>query len=308
MVRKHNIRLVGILISLIALIVLIEFTGNDKTNLAVNKNLFKLDPNKEINRVVLQGPQETNTFDFHDGRWHLNDSLLLDQSMRDVFFSVVSQLEVRRPVLETKTDSIAKFISKTGVHTTISFGEELIQEYWIGGNSEEQVSWAMSEDRQPYQVHIPGYQSYVAGIYSVPATDWRSRFLLDVNFALIRSISMAYPSSGNDLALKFEDGYFKVPGVQADSTKIANFLESLSFLQADSFVDPRAEPGAFVSAEVTPEAILKIQTLNGQELVVEIVSDTTDERFFIAKLEDGTLARIQRTRAAGLFKIAEDFE
>ena len=308
MQRKKNIRLLIVLATLMVAVVLLQLDFGKKDNLGVDRKLFQLDPNREINRVVLEGPEETNVFDFQNGRWHLNDTLFLDQSMRDVFFSVVSQLEIRRPVLESKADSIAQLIEESGVQTTISFGDEMIQQYWVGGNSQQQVSWIMGSDKVPYQVHIPGYQSYVAGIFKVPASDWRSRFLLDVNFALINAIEIEYPETDEKLTLKYENSFFTVPGVRADSLKVAEFLESLSFLQANNFLDSRdstvgAEPGT-----TNLYAILQVHMVNGSTTGIRFFNDRENRRFYLAELEDGSMAQIDKRALATLFKKPVDFE
>ena len=308
MQRKKNIRLLIVLATLMVAVVLLQLDFGKKDNLGVDRKLFQLDPNREINRVVLEGPEETNVFDFQNGRWHLNDTLFLDQSMRDVFFSVVSQLEIRRPVLESKADSIAQLIEESGVQTTISFGDEMIQQYWVGGNSQQQVSWIMGNDKVPYQVHIPGYQSYVAGIFKVPASDWRSRFLLDVNFALINAIEIEYPETDEKLTLKYENSFFTVPSVRADSLKVAEFLESLSFLQANNFLDSRdstvgAEPGT-----TNLYAILQVHLVNGSTTEIRFFNDPENRRFYLAELEDGSMAQIDKRALATLFKKPVDFE
>ena len=303
--KRKNIRLSIILLVLVSAVLLLEFNQGEADHLGVDKKLFQLDANREINQVVLEGPKETNQFDFRNGRWFLNDTLYLDQSMRDVFFSIVSQLQIRRPVLRTKADSVEQLLINEGVKTTISFGDEQIQQYWIGGNRQQQVSWIMGEDRVPYQVHIPGYQSYVAGIFRVPAADWRSRFLLDINFALVKTIEIAYPEARPGLTLNFENNFFTIPGVQADSLKIANFLESLSFLQAESFI---AQPSVDELENEQPVATLSIRLVNGDQVEIPFFEDPQDEQFFLARLADQSLAKTDRQAVTRLFKIPADFE
>ena len=294
---------------LILTIVTIRLLEQETNNLGIDKKAFQLNPEVEINEVILNGQGNLNRFTYSDGFWHLNDSLLLDQSMRDVFFSVVSHLEIRRPVLASRKDSIVNILLDQGIKTTISFGGDTLLDYWVAGNRKLQVSWIMGQDHQPYQVHIPGYQSYVAGIFSVPTEDWRSRFLLNINFGLVRSIELDYAESTNDVLLDYDNGFFTMRNSNADSTEIANFLDQISFLQADQFLDKEAAKTVRRSmANMTLLAELKFLLVNGSTWKIRFLRLESDKANIYAILEDGTIASIDQQRLKELFKNPVDFE
>ena len=210
MQKSKNIRLMAVLSLMIAAIIFLQLSKINQSNLGVEKTIYQLDDQQEITDVYLKSAQIENHFYFQNGQWELNDTLLLDQSMRDVFFSVLSKVEIRKPVVASSKDSLVNFLLNNGVHTTITFGDEIIKEYWVGGNNELELSWIMDSQKQiPYQVHIPGYQSYLAGIYSVPAKDWRSRFIFNLNFALLKNIEIEYAESETTLELNYANSFFQ---------------------------------------------------------------------------------------------------
>jgi len=310
MQRKRNQLLLVALVLVSMAIVTLELTKGNTTSSNIEKKIFQLDPQQEITDVYLDGPEQNIHFRFTDGRWTLNDSLLLDQSMRDVFFSVVSQVEVRRPVQQSVADSIEQIIKTRGTHVKISFGQEVIKDYWVAGNREEELSWMMTEGDAPYQVHLPGYQSFVAGIFEVPTKDWRSRFLATVNFALVQNIKMEYPGKSTVLELVFQDNFYAIPGVNADSSKIANFLDQIAYLQADEFIKRDAYGGRYV-ALIDNDAvysILSFKLLNGQSEEIRFYETVGNDQFRLARSADGSYCLIDKRRIAGLFKTSTDFD
>ena len=106
MQKRQNIRLLIILSATIVAVVFLQLSGKKDSNLGIDKTTFQLTDQQEITDVYLHSKMADNHFQFKNGHWVLNDTLLLDQSMRDVFFSVLSKVEIRKPVIESSKDSI----------------------------------------------------------------------------------------------------------------------------------------------------------------------------------------------------------
>ena len=311
MQRSKNIRLLVALSLMIAVILFLQFSKRNSSNLGVEKTIFQLHDQQEITDVYLKSERGENHFKFQNGRWALNDTLLLDQSMRDVFFSVLSKVEIRKPVVESAKDSLVNFLLSTGVHSTITYGGEIIKEYWVGGNHELEVSWIMDSQKQiPYQVHIPGYQSYLAGIFNVPAKDWRSRFIFNLNFALLKSIEIEYAESGETFELNYANSFFSIPELNADSTKIANFLDNLAFLQADQFIesDELIDDYDSLLKKNLVYATIRLIKISGEDKSITFYKNLPNKNFILAKVDDGSLALFNYERIKGLFKTRNDFE
>jgi len=296
---------------MIVAIIFLQFSKPGSSNLGVEKTIFQLDDQQEITDVYLRSEKAENHFKFQNGHWALNDTLLLDQSMRDVFFSVLSKVEIRKPVVASAKDSLANFLKTSGTRTTITFGDDIIKDYWVGGNHELELSWMMDSQNQiPYQVHIPGYQSYLAGIFSVPATDWRSRFIFNLNFALLKNIEVEYAESGDKLALNYGNSFFSIPGVNADSTKIANFLDNLAFLQADRFIETNEMDSEYDSLlqNNLVYATISLKKISGEDKSIVFYKHLAHKRFILAKIDDSSLSLFNYERIKGIFKTRKDFD
>lgn len=311
MQKKLNIRLLISLTIVITAIIYLQFSKQTSSNLGIEKTIFQLEDQQEITDVFLSSKLIENHFNFQNGHWVLNDSLLLDQSMRDVFFSVLSKVEIRKPVVESSKDSLVSFLKSLGTRTKITFGEDILKDYWVGGNQELEVTWIMDSQKQiPYQVHIPGYQSYVAGIFTVPDTDWRSRFIFNLNFALIKGIEVEYAEPFGKIELNYGNSFFSIPGINADSTKIADFLDNLAFLQADRFLDSKElddEDSSLVNNNHV-FARIQLKRVSGDVNSITFYEYQPGDRFILAKVDDGSFALFNYERIRGIFKTRKDFE
>ena len=309
--KRKNIGLLIALSLIVGSSIVLHFSTTNSNNLGVDKKMFQLQEKQEITDVILEGKDVNNHFKFHNGRWFINDSLLLDQSMRNVFFSILSQIEIRRPVPENKQDSLVGLLKQQGIHTTITFGNNLVKDYWVAGNKEHEISWMMANQMQvPYQIHIPGYQSYIAGIFNVPISDWRSRFVFNSNFALLQKIELGYIKANDNLTLVFKNNFFTIPGQQSDSTKIANFLDQVAYLQADQFLskeDLNPEEDSLVSNNIRFAQLSLLNSSGGKETVI-FYRKLPSSPFMLARTNDGSLCKFSYKRVKSLFKTSIDFE
>ncbi len=309
--KKKNSQLLVVLSMVIMAIIALHLSKSNTNRLGIDKRLFQLGNQQEITDVFLYSEAENIHFKYSNNNWVLNDSLLMDQSMRDVFFSVLSRIEIRKPVPSALRDSLARLIVENGVHTKITFGEEVIKDYWLYGNSNLEISWAMdAKDQVPLQVHIPGYQSFIAGIYSIPGIEWRSRFIFKSNFALISKIEIVYPAASESLMLHYDNGFFSIPNIDADSTKVAELLDQLAYLQADEFIDP-------VNAKAMKDGLsrnddfyanLILTKSGGEEESIRFYIIGENDKYIMGEKDDGTLCRFNYNRIKSIFKRPSDFD
>lgn len=309
MQRKRNIRLLLILTLMVLAIIWLGYSDKARDNSGIARNLFKLAQQQEITDVFLTGHASQIHFKYRDGRWRLNDSLYLDKSMRDVFFSVVSQVEVARPVPQAQRDSVVNVVKEQGVDVRITFGEQDILHYKVGGNKKDEISWMMGDDEVPYLVHIPGYQSFIAGMFMVPEIDWRSRFLVNRNFAMIGEIRIDYPEPDQGFVLQYRDGFYHMQDREADSTATASFLDGLAFAQVDRFLSEKEVEGQYKNYLTQDRIVAKLSLgLVGGKVETISFFKLPDQRKLLVRMSDGSLSLADRRRLANLLKLRGDFD
>ena len=307
--KRKNITLLIILLLLSATTILVYISGGKANRLDVNERLFALNENTVITTVLIEGPDVSNHFGYVGQTWMVNDKYEMDISMRDVLFAVLSQVEIRRPVPVEIRDSVSSMLKSRGIKVSILNGQELIREYLVGGDSQKTNTYFMSAvDDDPYIMVIHGYQSYIAGIFEVKENDWRNRFILSVNWTNLITIQIDYLNDpGQNFELRYTDDFFKIDGQPAlDSAKVLNYIEELSLIQVNKFLE-KNEIGKYDSlASTSPVIRISIESI-GNNYDLEFFQGLAGDRYRLARFNNANLVLFNQAGLNPVFKKAEDF-
>ena len=134
MQEKRNIRLLILLGVLTLITVAVYFSIANADEIVVDKNVFKVENLKAIDRVVLTKGAATTELQFNGARWRVNDQLA-NTDMVDVLFATLQQAEPKRPVASQMVDSVNALLSNQGVKVRLFEGQSLQKEFIAGGNA-----------------------------------------------------------------------------------------------------------------------------------------------------------------------------
>ena len=172
--------------------------------LSINELKFSISDTATIDQITISGNKFTNVLSKGSGNWKVNDTYLLDPSMHKVLMSVLNQVRVKRTVPKTDITKISEDILNNGFKIAISSGSQAERIFYAGGNGIS-LSYFMDEDEIPYIVHLPGYESYVTGIFEVAENDWRDRLIFKTSWLGIKSLDLSYPGNeSNNISLKVQ--------------------------------------------------------------------------------------------------------
>jgi hypothetical protein len=145
---------------------------------------------------------------------------------------------VLRPLSGDEQEAVREGIYRTGSQVQVYQGENLLLSFWSGGDRSQQNSYFVNEEGRVFLVHLPGYTSYVGGLFELPLSKWRSRNVFSNTWRSLLSFNyLDYNQSGNDFQINYKDPFFAVSGVQQlDSNKVMNYLQDLVSLKATSVV------------------------------------------------------------------------
>jgi len=307
MQKQKNTRLLLALSAVLILISLLPYLDNKSEGLSIDKKQFTLNQQTVITDVLLASKTITNKLSYIRGKWVVNDKYELDPNMRDVFFSVLSQLEIRREVSESQNDSITNLIRSKGIEVSVVNNQELIKNYWIWGNKDSQTSFLM-DDEQAYVVHIPGYKSYVAGIFEVPEEDWRTRRVFTALFTNLNTLKIEYPH--DDIEFRYKDQFFEIINIRADSTQLISSLENLLFLQTDQYLQPSEYPTYIPDGiEIkTPFASISVSKLAGTKEKVKLYNTKNESNFYLGITPDSSYCLFNKARLNQIIVKKPDFQ
>ena len=307
MKKQKNIRLLLILGGLIALLTLLPYLKGT-SGLRIDKRQFTLDQETVITDVILTSNDTKNKLSYNNGAWKVNDKHQLDPNMRDVFFSVLSQMEIRKAWSQTQHDSLTQLIKTKGTEVAIYNNSELVKHYYVGGNADTQISYLLDDDGDGYMIHIPGYRSYVAGIFQVPSSDWRSRRLFTAQFLNLNSLKIEYPTE--NIEFRYKNSFFEIIGMQADSTQLITSLENLLFLQTDQYLVSQEYVKYKVDSISTQPILATISatTLAGHTETVKVFNTPNNQRYFLGLTSDSSFCLLQKKSLLKNLVKKADFE
>jgi hypothetical protein len=273
MQRKRNIQLLFALGYLTVTTALLWFYLNRKEE-PVDKTIFKVEDLKQIDKIVLAGNQQTVELKFEGARWKVNNQLA-DRSMIDVLFATLEQAEPKRQVVESMQDSVATILENSGVRVSLYGGEHVQQEFLAGGNANKtQAYFKPVNDEECYVMVIPGYRVYTSGIFELRENGWKDKYVFNFNWKNFQTLKSGFPGNPkNDFEIGMGKAYFEVKGISAiDTTKLNDYLDAVSLLTVDEFVN-KEEVAGYDSL------------VNGKPLVELVVNDVAGRKYSLALYE-----------------------
>ncbi len=295
MQRKKNLRLLAILSILIVAAVILALTGKSTSKLDVDRDIFSYDDPSQIDAVILERNNTSDTLAFINGQWMLNGKYKADPQRISVLFAILKQAKVRRRAARTQLDSLQTWIDQKGVEARFYEGTDLVKSFEVSGNEERGITYYRESSGEPvYLMEIPGYRSYLAGIYELDENGWRYPRVYDFNWRNLKDVHVEYPKnsdSGFDISSK--EGFYSVNQIEeTDTTKLTNFLDDLSLLYVNDFLFP-AEITRYDSLKDVLEAQITVRDVGDNEYLMEVLGTLPGKSEILIRIDSSQYALAQ---------------
>jgi hypothetical protein len=310
--KLKNITLMVILGVLVACSVILGVTKKTGSATIENAGMFAIQDTARIDKITMRSDGETMALQKVDGVWRLNDQYKAEQNIARVLLAILKDAQVVRKVPKSQAETLAGEVMAKGVLVEISGEGKLLGSFYAAGNDNKTVSYMMAtEASQPMIVNIPGYESYVAGIFEIPQNDWRDRTILSANWRTLQKLDMQYRQFPEyDFTIEFKFNFLSIDGIDLlDTARMMDYIEQFNFLQADRFLD-RGQNEKYDSLLRTPETVsLSISDINAANsrtiLFYPLLPDDAMMLGYVK--EDDQMALFQASRIQSWFAIREEF-
>ncbi len=237
MQEKKNIRLL-ILFGVLTVLTVVVYWNNQRTSgFEVDKELFKVTDLESVDEVLFESPQGKVVLKFDGTRWMANE-YVADRNMVDVLFATIAQAEPKRPLATSLRDSVSNTIRSNGVHVSLFSEGSVVKEFYAGGNTQKTQAYFLGADETPYYMLIPGYRVYVSGVFELKENDWRDKYVFGFNWRNFKSLSVSFPDQPHqNFEVSNQDKFFGIVGVKTDTTRLNDFLDRVSLLTVDQYVN-----------------------------------------------------------------------
>lgn len=235
-----------VILSLLTVVTVIFYSFEpDQGQLSIDQEMFAIEDTAGIDKIVITTDSFANVLEkTPEGSWMVNQKFRLDEGLRKVLLSVLNRVRVQRPVSNARVDQVVAQLRNDNVAVEIYSDGQLLMDFLTGGNRITNTSYFMqTETRQPYQVALPGYDSYVAGIFEISENDWRDRIVFNASPTSFTSVTYNYTIDSLEGFTIEYDGAFSLEGVEnQDSEKILDLLSNMEFILADQYLDEGQRP------------------------------------------------------------------
>ncbi len=186
------------------LIISFLFSCKEKSTIT-NSDVFAISDTSIVTKIFLADRQgNTISLDKNNNEWTINNKYKVRKESISILLETLNKIRIKRPVSLSSFNHIIRDLSTTGIKIEI-YANDLtpLKIYTIGNETKDQLGTYMilhsnsSQESitEPFIMHIPGFNGYLAPRYGIQARilnerTWRSRVIFDKS--PIRNITLNY--------------------------------------------------------------------------------------------------------------------
>ena len=175
---KKNSLYILIIITLIILATIGNKSSNQTSSLRLDAKNFAIPDTNLITKITLQN----RSLDYVelsrvDSNWTLNDSLIANQNLINIVLKTIKEMRVKSPIARAALPNIIKRMAIQNTELNIFKKNKKIKTIYIGGETPDQLGTFMMIHgaKEPYIVHIPGFNGYLSSRFSCNESIWKSK-------------------------------------------------------------------------------------------------------------------------------------
>lgn len=287
MQEKKNVRLLFSLIALLVATVVFYLLTSKDGGLEIDKGLFKTEDPTRINTVILESPKGKIELNYNGTAWKVNDRFEADRQLITVLFATLEQAEPKRSASENEREGIIDRLTKEGVKVSLLEEGELKQTFYAGGNLEKTLTYFYREGDQPYVMTIPGYRIYVASILELDENGWRDKRVFNFNWRNFRKLAVSFSEDAKEnFEVSQRDRFFDIAGMNADTTRLNNFLDDVSLLTGNGFILPASFPQYDSLLKSSPSMRIVINDIANRNYQLELFQSIPGDPNVLGRVND----------------------
>lgn len=307
--QSKNFRLLMIWVVLLLLTTaFFIFDHTEGSRGGTNKKKYSFNTT-DIASMQFAGVGFENKINTSQNPWTINDKFDVDAGMREVMQALFEQVRVQRTISGKGAEELISQTADTAVQVSIEFVDGSRKSFKVVGDFSKMNSYFIEQD-EVHLVNIPGYQSYVAGMFSVSENDWRDRILFETHWQSLEYIKVTYPADlQGSFSLKYKKGLFALEGEGVmDTTSIMTYVEANSYQYADKYLT-EAEAIHYDSLKETEHyADIQIKAFDEDSVFQwRIYPKPDDEQMHFALTASGEPLLVSGRRVAVILRKKSDF-
>jgi len=204
----------------------------------VDDGLFRIPESSVPDRISIARGGDSVVLTRTGKRWLVNGEYDADERRIGLFFAALSRVKPRMALQGVQDDSVSGMLTSNGVTVSVAQEGASLLSFRSAGDAKSFRTWFMPAGEDvPYLVVIPGYRTWLHGLFDARPNSWRSRRLFDFNWRNFVSLEVEFPgtpSAGFKIAQ--ENGMFRVTGMATDTARLNSYLDAVSLAEASEIL------------------------------------------------------------------------
>jgi len=238
--QNKNFRLSLILFILLVITGVVLMRKSPTSRLVINRDLFNVKDTSRIDRLTILINDQEISLNRKASGWMICEEKKADNYYVSLLKTVLYNVEVQRKISISEKEEVNTRLQDTGVKVTVLLSDGTKTSFLAGGNKIQTISYFKDlETDDIYRVNIPGYRSFVSGIFLLTEMEWRDKTLFESSWTSIQTLKVTYPAQpGMDFRIIHKDGFLQISGIEAvDTTKMMDYVALFSSLKANYFFE-----------------------------------------------------------------------
>ena len=169
----------GVIIIILVILIFIGYQ-KDKINSSIreDKRNFSITDTLSIDQIKLENRNlETISLYRDEGKWILNDTLIANPYTINLLLKTIKEMRIKQPVARSALNNVIKNMGIQNTRVDFYAKKKKIKTIYIGGETADQLGTFMmlKDAKEPYIVHIPGFNGYLSSRFSCKENLWREK-------------------------------------------------------------------------------------------------------------------------------------
>lgn len=298
---------------LVVSLLLVWMNGNPTRRLSsFDKSRFAVADTTQIDQLMIASDQDTLSIArTSDNRWLIDHRYPVDPQLIYLSQRILHAVQIQRPVSTSHAKMIGSELKTLGKKVIVVLKNGESKTFYAGGNPSKTMAYFANEELTDiYIVAIPGYKSYVSGIFELTLGQWRDRLLFASDSRTIQRFSIDYRQpTVPDLSIYFDQKFLAVRGVSSlDTAALMAYIKPLNYFQLNDYLSAGDFPRYDSLLRVMPLATIQLEDIDtSKNKQLTVYPKIPGERFYLLTDQDHQMMVVDQKRIEALLQKPSTF-
>tara|TARA_B100001057_G_C22776622_1_gene921862 strand:+ start:452 stop:1444 length:993 start_codon:yes stop_codon:yes gene_type:complete len=258
----------------------------------IDRRDFAVSDTSEVIKIILSSkiPEVATLERVNQSSWTINGAYKARKSGIFYLLQTLQRMEIAYPVPINMRDNVIGNLAVKGIKVEVFLKDGKEKTLYVGGENKELTATFMmlKSAKEPYAVHIPGFQGYLSGRFYTQEYLWRDKVVMNYDNQNIASIQMQYHKTIQKhesfqithINNRYELSDFNTGKIiDSNQKKIEQYMASFRKLYAEGFVTGTLNKDSLLHTQ--PLFDLTVNTKDHQSTHIKVFNKKAKKTIYI---------------------------